>query len=87
MLERLNSTHFLSRKGVVKGGVREGGGEVGIRPISIYMCTYSLTLVTYVLKCHLFGSLGVAIRRIADLPIQNYLRNYPSVQLRNYTAE
>ena len=40
MLEMLNSTHFLSRKGVVKGGVREGGGEVGIRPISIYMCTY-----------------------------------------------
>ena len=39
MLEMLNSTHFLSRKGVVKGAfVRVG--EVGIRPILIYMCTY-----------------------------------------------
>ena len=27
MLEMLNSTHFLSRKGVVRGGVREGGGR------------------------------------------------------------
>ena len=36
MLEMLNSTHFLCRKGVVKGAF-VGVGEVGIRPISIYM--------------------------------------------------
>ena len=40
MLEMLNSTHFLSRKGVVKGGVREGGGGGHQAYIDIYMCTY-----------------------------------------------
>ena len=37
MLEMLNSTHFLSRKGVVKGGVREGGGGGHQAYIDIYV--------------------------------------------------
>ena len=41
MLERLNSTHFLSRKGVVKGGVVEGWG--GGHQVYINIYVYILT--------------------------------------------
>ena len=41
MLEMLNSTHFLSRKGVIKRGIREGGGGWHQAFINIYV--YILT--------------------------------------------
>ena len=61
-----------------------GGGHQAYIDIYVYILT---DLSDLCFKMSSFGSLGVAIRRIADLPIQHYLRNYPSVQLRNYTAE
>jgi len=61
-----------------------GGGHQAYIDIYVYILT---DLSDLCFKMSSFGSPGVAIRRIADLPIQNYLRNYPSVQLRNYTAE
>ena len=42
MLEMLNSTHFLSRKGVIKGGVREGGGRLA-SGLYQYIYVYILT--------------------------------------------
>ena len=54
MLEMLNSTNFFSRKGVIKGGVREGGGGGHQAYINIYV--YILNeLIDLCFKMSFFG--------------------------------